>query len=150
MFLTGFRCITLLNNCIISEKHYMALLYRVVAAPWSSCVAAARWFSWVSRNRLTKLRLQCKSVSSKGNSGVSMYSHGLGCNNLVARIMGRYGVSRRWSRHRDRKGGGVCSVHLLYSGVTNICLCGFPLTVGGVGIWLCLYRWLATSVGVVG
>ena len=64
--------------------------------------------------------------------------------------MGRYGVSRRWSRHRDRKGGGVCSVHLLYSWVTNICLCGFPLTVEGVGIWLCLYEWLAASVGVVG
>ena len=33
-----------LNNCIISEKHYMALLCRVVAAPSSSCVAAARWY----------------------------------------------------------------------------------------------------------
>ena len=44
MLLTGFRCITLLHNCIISEKHYMALLCRVVAAPSSSCVAAARWF----------------------------------------------------------------------------------------------------------
>ena len=44
MLLTGFRCITLLNNCIISEQHYMALLCRVVAAPSSSCVAAARWF----------------------------------------------------------------------------------------------------------
>ena len=37
-------CITLLNNCIISEKYYMALLCRVVAAPSSSCVVAARWF----------------------------------------------------------------------------------------------------------
>ena len=61
--------------------------------------------------------------------------------------MGRDGVSCRWNGHRDRKGGGVSSVHLLYSGVANICLCGLPLT--GVGIWLCLYRWLATSVDVV-
>ena len=78
-----------------------------------------------------------------------MYSHGLGCNKL-ARIMGRDGVARRWNRHRNRKGGGVCSVHLLDSGVANICLCGLPVTGGGVGIWLCLYRWFATSVGVVG
>ena len=33
-----------LNNCIISEKHYMALLCRVVPAPSSSCVTAARWY----------------------------------------------------------------------------------------------------------
>ena len=32
-----------LSNCIISEKHYMALLCRAVPAPSSSCVAAARW-----------------------------------------------------------------------------------------------------------
>ena len=63
--------------------------------------------------------------------------------------MGRNGVSRRWNRYRDRKGGGVCSVDLLYSGVTNICLRGLPVTGGGVGIWLCLYIWLATSVSVV-
>ena len=44
MLLTGFRCITLLHNCIIFEKHYMALLCGVVAVPSSSCVAAARWF----------------------------------------------------------------------------------------------------------
>ena len=44
----------------------------------------------------------------------------------------------------------MCSVHLLDSGVANICLCGLPVIGGGVGIWLCLYRWLATSVGVVG
>ena len=42
--LTGFRCITLLRNCIISEKYCMALSCRVVAAPSSSCVVAARWF----------------------------------------------------------------------------------------------------------
>lgn len=47
------------------------------------------------------------------------------------------------------KGGGVSSVHLLYSGVVNICLCGFPLTGLGVAIWLCWYRWLATSVGFI-
>ena len=68
----------------------------------------------------------------------------------MARIMGRDGVARRWNRHRDRNGGGVSSVHLLYSGVANICLCGFPLTGVGVAIWLCWYRWLAKSVGVVG
>ena len=78
-----------------------------------------------------------------------MYSHGLGCHNLMARIMGRDGVARRWNRHRDRKGGGVSSVHLLYSVVANICVCGLPLTGGGVGIWLCWYRWLARAVGVV-
>ena len=47
----------------------------------------------------------------------------------------------------------MCSVHLLNSGVTKICLCGLPLNregVGGWGIWLCWYRWLAKSVGVVG
>ena len=27
----------------------------------------------------------------------------------------------------------MCSVHLLYSGVANICLCGLPLTGGGGG-----------------
>ena len=43
----------------------------------------------------------------------------------------------------------MCSVHLLYSGVANICLCGLPLTGGGVAIWLCWYRWLVMSVGVV-
>ena len=79
-----------------------------------------------------------------------MYSHGLGCHNLMARIMGRDGVARRWNRHRDRKGGGVSSVHLLYSVVANICLCGLPLTGGRVGIWLCWYRWLVRAVGVVG
>ena len=44
MFSLGFRSISLLNNCIISEEHYTALLCRVVAAPSSSCVVAARWF----------------------------------------------------------------------------------------------------------
>ena len=44
MLLTDFRCITLQNNCIISEKRYMALLRRVVSASWSSCVVAPRWF----------------------------------------------------------------------------------------------------------
>ena len=44
----------------------------------------------------------------------------------------------------------MCSVHLLDNGVTNICLYGLPVTEGGVGIWLCWYRWLVTSVGVVG
>ena len=34
----------MVNNCIISEKHYTALLGRVVPAPSSSCVVAARWF----------------------------------------------------------------------------------------------------------
>ena len=44
MLLTDFRCITLLHNCIISEKHYMALLCRGVAASSSSCLVAAIWF----------------------------------------------------------------------------------------------------------
>ena len=68
---------------------------------------------------------------------MSMYSHGMGCHHLVAGDNGQGGVSRRWNRHRDREGGGVCSVHLLYNRVANICLCGLPLTGGGVGgIWL--------------
>ena len=33
----------------------------------------------------------------------------------------------------NRRGGDVCSVHLLNSGVTNICLCGLPLNREGVG-----------------
>ena len=48
-------------------------------------------------------------------------------------------------RDGNRKGGDVCSVHLLDSGVTNICLCGLPLNEEGVGgIWLCWYRWRAS------
>ena len=77
---------------------------------------------------------------------MSVYSNGLGCDNLMARIMGRDGVSRRWNRHRDRKGGGVCSVHLLYSGVANICLCGLPLTGRGRGGDLAVFVQMACHV----
>ena len=57
--------------------------------------------------------------------------------------MGRDGIGRE----------GMCVVYTCWitAGETNICLCGLPLNEEGVGrIWLCWYRWLAKSVGVVG
>ena len=57
-----------------------------------------------------KLRFQRNNVSFKGNGGVSMYSHGLGCHNLMARIMGR--VACRADRIGTGIGKeGVCAVY---------------------------------------
>ena len=108
----------------------MALLCRVVAAPSSSCVAAARWFLGIEEPlNDTETERELQTEQRRGLPQLGGEDNGQGWN---------------------RKGGGVCSVHLLDSGVTNICLCGLPLTGGGMGIWLCWYRWLAKSVGVVG
>ena len=114
----------------------MALLCRVVAAPSSSCVEAARWFLAIEEplnETETERELQTEQRREHLQSWAGLPQ------------LGGEDNGQGW----NRKGGGVCSVHLLGSRVANICLCGLPLTVGG-GIWLCLYRWLATSVGVVG
>ena len=123
----------------------MALLCRVVAVPSSSCVAAARWFLGIEKplnETETERELQREQRREHVQSWAGLPPLGGGDN-------GQGGVSRRWNRYRDREGGGVCSVHLLYTRKANICLCGLPLTGGGVGIWLCWYGWLASSVGVV-
>ena len=121
----------------------MALLCRVVAAPSSSCVEAAQWFLAVRwflgieeplNETETERELQTEQRREHLQSRAGLPQ------------LGSEDNGQGW----NRKGGGVCSVHLLDSGVTNICLCGLPLTGGGVGIWLCWYRWLAKSVGVVG
>ena len=122
---------------------YMALLCRVVAAPSSSCVEAARWFLAIRwflgieeplNETETERELQTEQRREHLQSRAGLPQ------------LGGEDNGQGW----NRKGGGVCSVHLLDSGVTNICLCGLPLTRGGMGIWLCWYRWLAKSVGVVG
>ena len=115
----------------------MALLCRVVAVLSSSCVAAARWFLAIEEplnETETERELQTEQRREHLHSWAGLPQLG-GENN-----------GQGW----NRKGGGVCSVHLLDNGVTNICLYGLPVTERGVGIWLCWYRWLVTSVGVVG
>ena len=114
----------------------MAILCRVVAAPSSSCVAAARWFLGIEEP-LNETETERKLQTEKRREHLQSWA---GLPQLGGEDNGQ-----GW----NRKGGDVCSVHLLDSGVTNICLCG--LTGGGLGrIWLCWYRWLAKSVGVVG
>ena len=114
----------------------MALLCRVVAVPSSSCVAAARWFLVIEEplnETETERGLQTEQRREHLHSWAGLPQ------------LGGEDNGQGW----NRKGGGVCSVHLLDNGVTNICLYGLPVTEGGVGIWLCWYRWLVTSVGVV-
>ena len=116
----------------------MALLYRVVAAPSSSCVAASRWFLGIEEP-LNETETERKLQTEKRRENLQSWA---GLPQLGGEDNGQ-----GW----NRKGRDVCSVHLLDSGVTNICLCGLPLNEEGVGgIWLCWYRWLAKSVGVVG
>ena len=117
----------------------MALLCRVVAAPSSSCVAAARWFLGI-KEPLNETETERKLQTEKRREHLQSRA---GLPQLGGEDNGQ-----GW----NRKGGDVCSVHLLDNGVTNIWLCGLrPLNEEGVGrIWLCWYRWLAKSVGVVG
>ena len=116
----------------------MALLCRVVAAPSSSCVAAARWFLGIEEP-LNETETERELQTEQRREHLQSWS---GLPQLGGEDNGQ-----GW----NRKGGDVCSVHLLDSGVTNICLCGLPLNEEGVGgIWLCWYRWRAKSVGVVG
>lgn len=116
----------------------MVLLCRVVAAPSSSCVEAARWFLAIEEplnEPETERELQTEKRREHLQSWAGLPQ------------VGGEDNGQAW----NRKGGGVCIVHLLGSRVTNICLCGLPLNEEGVGgIWLCWYRWLAKSVGVVG
>ena len=115
----------------------MALLCRVVVAPSFSCVEAARWFLAIEEplnETETERELQTEQQREHLQSWAGLPQ------------LGGEDSGHGW----NRKGGGECSVHLLDSGVTNICLYGLPLTGAGVGIWLCWYRWLVTSAGVVG
>ena len=115
----------------------MALLCRVVAVPSSSCVEAARWFLAIEEplnETETERELQTEQRREHLQSWARLPQ------------LGGEDNGQGW----NRKGEGECNVHLLDSGVTNICLYGLPLTGAGVGIWLCWCRWLVTSVGVVG
>ena len=115
----------------------MARLCRVVAAPSSSCVAAARWFLGIEEplnETETDRELQREQRREHPQSWAGLPQ------------LGGEDNEKGW----NRKGGDECSVHLLDSGVTNICLYGLPLTGAWVGIGLCWYRWLVTSVSVVG
>ena len=89
----------------------MALLCRVVAVPSSSCVAAARWFLGIEEplnETETERELQTEQRREHLQSWAGLPQ------------LGGEDNGQGW----HRKGGDVCRVHLLDSGVTNICLCG--------------------------
>ena len=66
----------------------MALLCRVVAAPSSFCVEAARWFLAIKEPlNETETERELQTEQRREHNG-------LGCHNLVARIMGRDGIGR--------------------------------------------------------
>ena len=98
----------------------MALLCRVVAAPSSSCVAAARWFLGIEEP-LNETETERELQTEKRREHLQSWA---GLPQLGGEDNGQ-----GW----NRKGGDVCSVHLLGSRVTNICLCGLPLNEEGVG-----------------
>ena len=92
----------------------MALLCRVVAAPSSSCVAAARWSLGIEEP-LNETETERELQTEKRREHLQSWA---GLPQLGGEDNGQ-----GW----NRKGGDVCSVHLLGSRVTNICLCGLPL-----------------------
>ena len=122
-------------------------LFSVCLFPWSS-----KWSSWTlwgwSHCSYTgclregfseswcccmKRRLYGCSLSSKGNTWMWVDWHGLWCHNLMTRIVGRDGVSRRWNRYRDVEEQGVSCVHLLHCSVATVWLWTLPLARVGWG-----------------
>ena len=98
----------------------MALLCCVVAAPSSSCVEAARWFLAIRwflgiEEPLNETETERELQTEKRREHLQSWA---GLPQLGGEDNGQ-----GW----NRKGGDVCSVHLLGSRVTNICLCGLPL-----------------------
>ena len=111
----------------------MALLCRVVAVPSSSCVAAARWFLAIEEplnETETERELQTEQRREHLHSWAGLPQ------------LGGEDNGQGW----NRKGGGVCSVHLLDNGVTNICLYGLPVTEGGGGGYLAVLGQMACHV----
>ena len=125
----------------------MVLSCRVVAAPSSSCVVAARWFLGIEEPlNETETKMQQRELQREQWREYVQSWNGLPQLGGEDNAWGRDGVSRRWNRHWDRKGGGVSSIHLLYSRVTNIILLVWLATDWGRGGDLAVFVQMACHV----
>lgn len=134
------RYLTLVSNNLSPRQEALKIdpknkyIFLMCLFPWSS-----KWSSWASWGGPFVLTLgvwgrvpvnlgfvgwnldsDAAAWAPKGTLGcVWTACHRLWCHNLMTRVLGRDGVSRRWDRYRNGEGWGACCAWLGHCSVAN-------------------------------